>query len=36
MAEELDYVSMPDSVKAMIRKEWAEIKDTTGKAVAVK
>jgi phosphate transport system substrate-binding protein len=33
VAEELDYVPMPDSVKAAIRKEWAKITDASGKAV---
>ncbi|MGD9832717.1 MAG: phosphate ABC transporter substrate-binding protein PstS [Piscinibacter sp.] len=37
MASELDYVPMPDSVKAMIRKQWADnIKDASGKTVAFK
>ena len=36
MAAELDYVSLPDSVKAMVRKQWAEIKDGSGKVVAFK
>ena len=37
MAAELDYVPMPDSVKALVRKLWADsIKDASGKAVAVK
>jgi phosphate transport system substrate-binding protein len=32
MAEELDYVPMPDPVVALIRSEWkAKIKDTSGK-----
>src|SRR5262245_20867224 len=31
MAEELDYVPMPDAVKALVRKQWAEqIKDASG------
>ena len=33
MAAELDYVPMPDPVKAQIRRSWAEIKDTGGKPV---
>ena len=33
VAEELDYVPMPDSVKAAIRKEWAKITDASGKPV---
>jgi phosphate transport system substrate-binding protein len=37
MASELDYVPMPDSVKAMVRKQWADnIKDASGKVVAYK
>jgi phosphate transport system substrate-binding protein len=36
MAEDLDYVPMPDSVKPAIERSWAEIKDATGKAVASK
>ncbi|MDP9899138.1 phosphate ABC transporter substrate-binding protein PstS [Variovorax ginsengisoli] len=35
-ADDLDYVPMPDSVKAIIAKSWGEIKDTSGKAIAVK
>ena len=35
-AEELDYVPMPANVKTAIEKSWAEIKDASGKAVAVK
>jgi phosphate transport system substrate-binding protein len=34
MAAELDYVPLPDSVKAMIRKQWSDnLKDTAGKPV---
>jgi len=33
VADELDYVPMPDSVKAAIRKEWAKITDASGKPV---
>lgn len=36
MAMELEYVALPDSVKALVRKQWAEIKDGAGKAVAYK
>ncbi|UUZ66052.1 phosphate ABC transporter substrate-binding protein PstS [Polaromonas sp. P1-6] len=36
VADDLDYVPMPASVKAIIEKSWAEIKDTSGKAVAYK
>jgi phosphate transport system substrate-binding protein len=36
MAEDLDYVPMPDSTKAAIEKAWADIKDAAGKSVAFK
>ncbi len=36
MADDLDYVPMPPVVKAQIEKSWAEIKDTSGKAIAFK
>ncbi|HEY4069724.1 MAG TPA: phosphate ABC transporter substrate-binding protein PstS [Burkholderiaceae bacterium] len=37
MAVELDYVPMPDSVKTLVHKLWADsIKDAAGKAVASK
>ena len=35
MAAELEYVALPDSVKALVRKQWGEIKDATGKQVAL-
>jgi phosphate transport system substrate-binding protein len=35
-AEDLDYSPMPASVKAAIEKSWAEIKDSSGKSVAIK
>ena len=35
-ASDLDYVPMPDIVKANILKSWADIKDTSGKAVSFK
>jgi len=35
-ADALDYVPMPDSVKGLIYKAWGEIKDGTGKPVALK
>ncbi len=35
-ADELDYVPMPASVKAVIEKAWGEIKDSSGKVVAYK
>jgi phosphate transport system substrate-binding protein len=36
VADDLDYVPMPDSVKVAIEKSWAEIKDASGKPVAFK
>lgn len=36
MADDLDYVPLPASVKDLVRKQWAEIKDASGKAVAFK
>ncbi len=36
MADDLDYVPMPDVVKTQIEKSWGDIKDTSGKAVAFK
>ena len=36
MAVELEYVALPESVKALVRKSWAEIKDASGKPVAYK
>jgi phosphate transport system substrate-binding protein len=36
MASELEYVSLPDPLKALVRKQWGEIKDASGKAVAFK
>ncbi len=36
MAEELDYVPMPDSVKQLVHKLWADsLKDTSGKSIAM-
>ena len=35
-AAALEYVPLPDSVKALVRKQWAEIKDASGKAIAYK
>jgi len=36
-ADELDYVPLPDSVKALVRKQWTDqIKDASGKAIAYK
>jgi phosphate transport system substrate-binding protein len=36
MATELEYVALPDTVKALVRKQWSEVKDASGKAVAYK
>jgi phosphate transport system substrate-binding protein len=36
MADDLDYVPMPDSTKSAIEKAWGDIKDTAGKPVAFK
>jgi phosphate transport system substrate-binding protein len=37
MADELDYVPLPDSVKNLVRKQWADnLKDSSGKAIASK
>ena len=35
-ANELDYVALPDSLKALIHTKWAGIKDASGKTVAAK
>ena len=36
-ADDLDYVPLPDVVKALVRKQWADqIKDGAGKAIAFK
>jgi len=35
-AAELEYVALPDSVKNLVRKQWGEIKDASGKQVAFK
>ena len=35
-AADLDYVSLPDALKAQIRKQFADVKDTAGKSVALK
>jgi phosphate transport system substrate-binding protein len=34
MAAELEYVSLPDAVKSLVRKQWGEIKDAAGKSIA--
>jgi phosphate transport system substrate-binding protein len=33
MAADLEYVTLPDAVKAMVRKEWSALKDSAGKPV---
>ncbi len=35
MAEDLDYVPLPDSVEALIRQQWAKITDAAGKPVCL-
>jgi phosphate transport system substrate-binding protein len=34
MASDLEYVPLPDALKAIVRKQWGEIKDGSGKVVA--
>ena len=36
MASDLEYVPLPESLKALVRKQWADIKDGAGKPVAFK
>jgi phosphate transport system substrate-binding protein len=36
MANELEYVALPENVKQLVRKQWGEIKDAAGKPVAIK
>jgi phosphate transport system substrate-binding protein len=36
MAEDLEYVSLPAPVKALVRKQWLDVKDGSGKPVAYK
>lgn len=36
MADDLDYVPLPDNVKALVRKQWGQIKGADGKAIALK
>lgn len=36
MATELEYVVLPEAVKGLVRKEWAQLKDATGKPVPSK
>jgi phosphate transport system substrate-binding protein len=35
-AAELEYVPMPENVKAIIEKSWSQIKDASGKSIAFK
>jgi phosphate transport system substrate-binding protein len=35
MSSDLEYVPLPDNVKALVRKQWGEIKDASGKQVAL-
>jgi phosphate transport system substrate-binding protein len=35
-ASELEYISLPDALKAQIRRDWAGVKDAAGKTVALK
>src|SRR5471030_779039 len=35
-AADLDYVTLPDSLKTLVHKQWATIKDAAGKTVATK
>ena len=36
MSTELEYVPLPDSVKTMVRQEWGQIKDVSGKTITLK
>jgi len=36
MAMELEYVALPDTLKVLVRKQWADIKDAGGKSVSYK
>jgi phosphate transport system substrate-binding protein len=36
MANDLEYVALPDSVKALVRKQWGDVKDASGKPVEFK
>ena len=33
LANDLEYVALPEAVKALVRKQWGEIKDANGKVV---
>ncbi len=36
MSSDLEYVSLPDAVEALVRRSWAEIKDSAGKPITFK
>ena len=36
MATDLEYVALPTAVKDLVRKQWAEVKDGSGKAISYK
>ncbi len=36
MAADLEYVALPTTVKDLVRKQWAEVKDGSGKAISYK
>ncbi|MDZ5458980.1 phosphate ABC transporter substrate-binding protein PstS [Azohydromonas lata] len=36
MAADLEYVALPDNLKALVRKQWANVKGADGKALAFK
>jgi len=36
MSADLEYVSLPDAVETLVRRSWAEIKDSAGKPIAIK
>ncbi len=36
MADDLDYVPLPDALKSLVRKQWGDLKDSAGKPVAFK
>jgi len=33
MAQELDYIPMPDNVVSLIEKQWKDVKDPAGKPI---
>ena len=36
MAEDLEYVPLPTAVKDLIRKQWGDVKDASGKTISYK